>query len=93
MAWSPLAGGQLFDQSNSDTAELRARLEAIAREHGLGSDAIAIAWLLKHPAGILPVLGTNSLERIERLSDATKVNLDRETWFELYTLACGHEVP
>lgn len=93
MAWSPLAGGQLFDQSNSQTAELRAKLEAIASEHSVGSDAIAIAWLLRHPAGILPVPGTNSLERIAKLSDAFRVNMDRETWFELYTLACGHEVP
>lgn len=93
MAWSPLAGGQLFDQSNAQTAPLRARLDAIAAEHSVGADAIAVAWLLKHPAGILPVLGTNSLQRIAKLSDAMKVQLDRETWFELYTLACGHEVP
>ena len=93
MAWSPLAGGQLFDQTNAQVKPLRTRLDAIAAEQNVGSDAVAIAWLLKHPAGILPVLGTNSLDRIAKLSDATKVEISREAWYELYTLACGHEVP
>ena len=48
---------------------------------------------MTHPASILPVLGTNTLERIARIGDASRVTLDRETWFELYTLALGHEVP
>jgi len=94
MAWSPLAGGALFDTNASElVVALRGRLDIIAAEQNVGSDAVAIAWLLKHPSGILPVLGTNSLERIAKLSDACKVDLDRETWYELYTLACGHEVP
>jgi len=94
MAWSPLAGGDLFGiQDNENINALRQRLNAIAMEQGVGADAIAIAWLLKHPVGIMPVLGTNSLPRIAKLSDAMTVNMDRETWFELYTLACGEEVP
>ena len=51
-----------------------------------------MAWLLNHPAQILPVLGTNDLGRIAAISDAVKVPMDRQTWFELYTLALGHEV-
>jgi len=97
MAWSPLAGGQLFAE-NADTNKknikaLRTRLDAIASMQGVDMSAVAIAWLLKHPSGILPVLGTNALPRIARLSDAMKVDIDRETWFELYTLASGEEVP
>ena len=48
--------------------------------------------MLRHPARILPVLGTNSLARIAGISDALKVRIDRVTWFELYTLARGREV-
>ncbi|MEM9853700.1 MAG: oxidoreductase, partial [Pseudomonadota bacterium] len=55
--------------------------------------AVAVAWLLAHPIGILPVMGTNNLTRISRFSDALKVKMDRETWFELYTAALGDEVP
>ena len=56
-------------------------------------DAVALAWLLAHPAGIVPVVGTNHLERMARLGDAFKVQLDLETWYELWTLAAGKEVP
>jgi len=94
MAWSPLAGGRLFSaQSDAHTNTLVQRLNSIAKEQGVQADAIAIAWLLRHPANVLPVLGTNSLDRIAKLSNALDVEMDRETWFELYTLSCGHEVP
>lgn len=90
MAWSPLAGGALFDGSRP---ELLARLSEIGADHGTDATAIAIAWLLRHPARIIPVLGTNNLTRIRAMSEATRIRLDRETWFELYELGNGHEVP
>ena len=93
MAWSPLGGGALFDATRSDTAEVRACLERVATERCVGMDAVAIAWLLAHPANIMPVMGTNSLERIKKLSDATKIEIDRQTWFEIYVAAMGQDVP
>ncbi|MBV2359903.1 aldo/keto reductase [Thalassococcus sp. CAU 1522] len=89
MAWSPLGGGALFDGKHT---ALRARLSEIGAEQGTDDAAVAVAWLLAHPARILPVLGTNNLDRIARIGDAAKVRMDRETWFDLYTLALGHEV-
>jgi predicted oxidoreductase len=65
----------------------------IAAEQGVDTAAVAIAWLLRHPAKILPVLGTNNLQRIAAISQANQVTMDRQMWFELYTLAKGHEVP
>ncbi|MBY6200447.1 aldo/keto reductase [Maritalea mobilis] len=90
MAWSPLAGGRLFA---GEGAVVRAVLERIGAEQGVDAAAVAVAWLLRHPAKILPVMGTNSLDRIAGLSDALKVTLDRQDWFEIYTAALGHEVP
>ena len=89
MAWSPLAGGQLLSQADT---KLRDRLAAIGAEHGTDWSAVAVVWLLRHPAQILPVMGTNSLARIASLSDACKIAMDRQTWFELYSLALGREV-
>lgn len=89
MAWSPLGGGRLLDGSKP---ELLAALKRIGAEHGVDETAVATAWLLRHPATILPVMGTNSLDRIAKIADATKVEMDRQTWFELYTLAIGREV-
>ncbi|QUS36888.1 aldo/keto reductase [Falsirhodobacter algicola] len=90
MAWSPLGGGQLVSGSATPLTE---RLGAIASAQGVDVSAVAVAWLLRHPAGIVPVMGTNNLERIRRIADAERVEMDRQTWFELYTDALGHEVP
>lgn len=90
MAWSPLGGGSLFKPENAALIEV---LERIAVEQGVDATAVAVAWLLTHPANILPVLGTNNPDRIKKIGDAMKVALDRQTWFELYTAAIGKPVP
>ncbi|CDZ36100.1 Uncharacterized oxidoreductase YcsN [Neorhizobium galegae bv. officinalis] len=88
MAWSPLGGGSLFKNES-----LMSVLERIAAEQAVEATAVAVAWLLAHPAAILPVLGTNNLARIATIADAAKVTIDRQTWFELYTAAIGKQVP
>ncbi|MCA0928473.1 aldo/keto reductase [Ruegeria profundi] len=89
MAWSPLGGGMLM----AGNPPVGVVADEIAAEFGVDRAAVAVAFLLAHPAGILPVLGTNNLDRIKGISDALKVKLDRETWFRLYEAALGHEVP
>ncbi len=89
MAWSPLGGGSLM----SGDSTVGAVADEVAAAFGVDRAAVAVSFLLAHPSGILPVLGTNNLERIKRISDAMKVNLDRETWYRLYEAALGHEVP
>ncbi|MFK7876819.1 MAG: aldo/keto reductase family oxidoreductase [Paracoccaceae bacterium] len=88
MAWSPLGGGSLLD-INSAAGRVA---DTIAKQFGTDRAAVAIAFLLAHPAKILPVMGTNNLDRIAGISDALKVELTRETWYQLYTAALGHEV-
>ena len=88
MAWSPLGGGDLMGK-NSIVASVIKRL---AKQNGVDRAAVAVAFLLAHPAGILPVLGTNTLSRISTISDAITVRLGRQDWFELYEAALGREV-
>lgn len=88
MAWSPLGGGDLMTGSGKTSGVL----DKIASEFSVDRAAVAVAFLLAHPAGIIPVMGTNSLSRIETISDALKVNLTREAWFMLYEAALGREV-
>ncbi|MBV6656547.1 MAG: aldo/keto reductase [Devosiaceae bacterium] len=90
MAWSPLGGGDLFGTRG---AIVRAVLNRIAEEQRTDVAAVAVAWLLAHPARVLPVMGTNSLSRIQTLGDAMRVEIDRETWFEILTAAMGQDVP
>ena len=89
MAWSPLGGGALFGGGHE---QVRDTLATIASQQGVDLAAVAIAWLLAHPAKIIPVLGTNRLDRIAESAAATRVEMDRVTWFEVYTAALGHEV-
>jgi predicted oxidoreductase len=89
MAWSPLAGGALF---SGDHPDVMSALSKVASENNVDETAVAIAWLLAHPSRILPVIGTNSLERIKGMSDALDVKMDRQTWYEIYTAALGREV-
>ena len=88
MAWSPLGGGALM---TADT-DLGRAMDAVAADNGVDRSAVAVAWLLAHPANIMPVMGTNNLNRIKGFSDALKVNMTRQTWFKLYETALGHEV-
>ena len=89
MAWSPLAGGRLLAEAPEP---LRRMLSRLAEAAGVDWSAVAVAWLLHHPARILPVLGTNSLARIAEASQALRVPMDRQTWFQLYSAALGREV-
>jgi predicted oxidoreductase len=88
MAWSPLGGGTLM----TTASDVAAKMDAVADRFGVDRAAVAMAWLLAHPAKIVPVMGTNTISRIEAFSDALKVKMDRQTWFELYEAALGREV-
>ena len=96
MAWSPLGGGRLHSQAQTvgtASARLAPRLAALAQASGTDTTAVAMAWLMHHPVQVLPVMGSNQLERIQAFEQAARVPMDRQTWFELYELANGHEVP
>lgn len=93
MAWSPLGGGQLFRNDNAAAMRVRPLLEELAAGHDHRADLAAFAWLLAHPAGILPVVGTNNIERIRTLSSALEIMIDRQQWFEIWTAAAGEAVP
>lgn len=88
MAWSPLGGGDLM----AGDSRIGKTIVQVAERDGTDASAVATAWLLAHPARILPVMGTNRIDRIRAISDAFKVDMDRQTWFELYTAALGREV-
>jgi predicted oxidoreductase len=88
MAWSPLGGGKLMIESN----QLTNKMDQIGSHYNVDRAAVAISFLLSHPANIIPIMGTNNIDRISKISDAFKVKMDRITWFELYTAALGREV-
>jgi predicted oxidoreductase len=99
MAWSPLAGGRLFAADDAAGVRLRAALEALAPkyadpQHGPPSAAaLALAWVLAHPAGPVAVVGTSRPDRMAALARATDVTLDRHDWYLLWQAAAGRKIP
>lgn len=90
-AWSPLGGGRLAKESHySRLGQVLARL---GHELRVSPEQLAIAWLLRHPARIHPVLGSGKIDRIRQLAAAQHIELDRQQWFELLEAAIGREVP
>ncbi len=93
MAWSPLGGGALLADPSDKGHRLRVTLDAVGRElGGFGADQVALAWIIAHPARIVPVLGTGNLQRIESAVAASALKLDRQQWFRILAASMGHEV-
>ena len=98
LAWSPLGGGALVGRvrpvRDADRAgRVRAELERLAGAHDATPVQVALAWLLAHPAGIIPLVGSTDPAHIQEAAGATRVTLGREEWYRLWVAAWGHAVP
>ncbi|MYL36062.1 oxidoreductase [Pontibacillus yanchengensis] len=94
MAWSPLGGGDVFTSQEEKAVRLRGTLEKVANELGAdGIDEVLYAWLLNHPANIMPIVGSGKVNRIDRAVAALDYNLSRDQWFEIYTSSMGYDIP
>lgn len=95
-AWSPLAGGRLATTSEFADPVIRETsrlLRHLAEEKGVTPEAIQLAWLLRHPAGIQPIVGTTDPVRLVACCAADGVTLSRGEWYALFTAARGGRVP
>ena len=93
-AWSPFQYG-FFEGVflNMDKfPELNQVIDRLADKYNVTNSAIAIAWILRHPAGIQAIIGSTNIERILGISKASEIELTREEWYELY-LAAGNILP
>jgi predicted oxidoreductase len=94
LAWSPLAKGRLTGEPRSaQEASLFQILDSTALRHGVSRATIALAWLLKHPSRMIPIIGTTNPNRITEAIAAEKVQLSREEWYALLIAARGMPIP
>lgn len=91
MAWNPL--GMIFREDTDQTRRLKKLLAELVAKYGVGSDLILLAWILQHPAGIIPVAGTVNVARIQYLKKLDDLKLDLEDWFAIWTESMGEKVP
>jgi len=101
LAWSPLAGGwlgdggtvSLEDSERAKRLKLLEVLNEVAAKYGVSRTVLNLAWLLKHPAGIIPIVGSANPERIRESAVADTVPLSREDWYRLYVAGRGQGLP
>ncbi|WP_067843785.1 aldo/keto reductase [Amphibacillus sediminis] len=92
--WSPFQYGMMKGVfvGNSDFPEINEKLQELAERKGVTDSAIAIAWLLRHPAQMQPIVGTMNPDRLTDIAKASEIELTRQEWYELY-LAAGNKLP
>lgn len=93
-AWSPFRYGQFegFFIDNEKFPELNAKLQEVGDKYGVDKSAIAVSWILRHPAKIQTIVGTMRLERLTSIAKASDIVLTREEWYDIY-LSAGHQLP
>jgi predicted oxidoreductase len=101
LAWSPLAAGRLSftgvidlnEPGHAKRIQLREAIDAVARERNVSRAQIAVAWLLKHPSNIVPIIGSADPKNIKEIAKAVDVHLTREDWYTLMEGAVGERLP
>ncbi|WCO01871.1 aldo/keto reductase [Psychroserpens ponticola] len=91
MAWSPL--GSVFREDNEQTRRIHKQLGALTDVYNATEDQLLLAWILKHPAKIHPVIGTTNKKRITDAKKAENIELKLEDWFKILVATQGHKVP
>ena len=94
MAWSPLGGGRLFHEETQWAEGIRTEMYAVGKELGGASlDQVALAWILKHPARMVPILGTGKVDHVQSAVQAEDLELSREQWFQIWVASMGKRLP
>jgi len=93
MAWSPLAGGRLFDPGNESAVRTLSALTQIGAEYGVTPEQVALAWVAMLPSQPQVVIGTNQLDRIKDAAGSSELELTRTQWYQLWGAAQGRRVP
>jgi predicted oxidoreductase len=91
MSWNPL--GTVFREDNEQTRRLKKLLASLVSKYHFGADTLLLAWILQHPAKVIPVAGTVNVARIQLLMKATQLELEKEDWFAIWTESSGNKVP
>lgn len=93
MIWSALAGGRLFASDDLAARRVRAVVERLAGERGIASTTLVYAWLLRHPARLVPLTGSRRLEAMREAVAALPLEMDAQAWYEIWEAGNGAQVP
>ncbi|RTY95735.1 aldo/keto reductase, partial [Flavobacterium bomense] len=91
ICWSPM--GSVFKKTDEKSIRIKELASQLSLKYNVETEVLLIAWILKHPSGILPVFGTTNKSRIANLMKATTIEIELEDWFALWTASTGNPVP
>lgn len=90
LSWNPL--GTVFREDTKKTRRLKKLFSTLLEKYHLGADTLLLAWVLKHPAAVIPIAGTVNIARIQSLAKAIELEMDKEDWFAIWTESMGDDV-
>lgn len=93
LAWSPLGGGRLLTPENARDQAVAAELDRVAAQQGVSRSVAAYGWLMAHPAGIIPIIGSQNAERIAEGAQALTMRWTRQDWYAVLVAARGERLP
>lgn len=93
LAWSPLGGGRLLSPETARDRAVAAELDRIGGEQGVSRSVAAYGWLMAHPAGIVPIVGSQNAERIVEATQALTTRWTRQDWYAVLVAARGVPLP
>jgi len=91
MAWSPL--GSFFRETDEQVERIKEAMPPLMEKYNATESQLLLAWILKHPVNVHPVIGTTNKKRIEQSAAAAKIELELQDWFTLLVASQGHDVP
>lgn len=91
MAWSPL--GSFFREDNDQKKRISEVIKDLVKKYSADASQLLLAWILRHPAYVYPVVGTTDPTRMLNSLNAAEIDLELEDWFLLHTASMGHKVP
>jgi predicted oxidoreductase len=93
LAWSPLAGGRLFDPQSARERAVAGALATVAEAHGVSVSAAALSWIMAHPSRPIPIIGSQNAARITDAADAYQVKWTRTDWYKVLVASRGEPLP
>lgn len=93
LAWSPLGQGRIASPTNKRERDVAAALDAVAQAHEVSRTAVAYSWIMAHPAGAIPIVGSQQPVRIRESADAFRVRWTRTDWYKVLVAARQEPLP
>lgn len=92
MAWSPLAGGAIFNEDDPKAKRILDTIQPIAAKYNVSISTIIYSWLLRLPSKVMPIVGSSKIERVDEAVKATKTSLTDQEWFDIYVASRGEDI-